>query len=73
MTRSCQSLSRIDQGELAAGVNVFDASATASAGELTLGELHLRYIEEHSKPHKRTWQDDVALFRRHWQRWRRRR
>lgn len=53
-------------GELAAGVNVFDASAAQTAGEMTLGELHRRYVEEHSRPSKKTCKDDDDIFQRHW-------
>lgn len=55
-------------GELATGVNVFDRRQ-ADRHELTFGELHQRYMDEHSKPHKRTWKDDEGFFKRYLTGW----
>ncbi len=44
----------------------------AEKQELTFGELHQRFVEEHSKPHKRSWKDDEWLFGRHLAAWKNR-
>lgn len=41
--------------------------------EMTLGELHRRYMAEHAKVHKRSWKDDEDLFRRYLIDWKSRR
>ncbi len=58
-------------GEIAIGKNPF-AERTSSKKELTLGELHRRFVDEHSKPHKRTWKDDEGLFARYLTGWKNR-
>lgn len=58
-------------GEIAKGRNPFTESKAAKQ-ELTFGELHSRFIEEHSKPHKKTWRDDVGLFNRYLTGWKNR-
>ena len=58
--------------EIAAGNNPFTERKVKSQ-ELTLGELHLRFINEHSKPHKRSWKDDESLFCRYLTGWKNKR
>ena len=41
----------------------------AAKQELTFGELHQRFVEEHSKPHKKSWRDDEGLFNRYLTGW----
>lgn len=57
--------------DIAAGKNPF-VERKAAKQELTFGELHSRFIEEHSKPHKRTWKDDEGLFSRYLTGWKNR-
>lgn len=33
--------------------------------EITFGELWLKYVELHSKPHKKSWQEDEDYYKRH--------
>ena len=33
--------------------------------EITFGELWLKYMELHSKPHKKSWQEDEDYYKRH--------
>lgn len=49
--------------DLASGINAAEARR-ALRGELTFGELFGRYLEEHAKPHKRSWREDEAQYRR---------
>lgn len=58
-------------GDIARGRNPF-VEKKAQAGELTFGQLHQRFLEEHSKPHKKSWKDDEGLFSRYlsdWMNW----
>lgn len=56
---------------IAEGKNPF-SERQAAKKELTFGELHQRFLEEHSKPHKRSWKDDEWLFGRHLAAWKNR-
>jgi integrase len=48
-------------GEAASGASPKPRSVTAR-NEMTLGQLHVWYMETHSKPHKRTWETDQRRF-----------
>ncbi|GAB5442066.1 MAG: site-specific integrase [Fuerstiella sp.] len=39
------------------------------ASRITFYHLWLRYMNEHAKPHKKTWQEDQAQYRRYLKRW----
>lgn len=55
-------------GAIATGRNPF-VERKSSRKELTFGELHRRFVEEHSKMHKRSWKDDEGLFNRYLTGW----
>lgn len=55
-------------GAIATGRNPFVERKT-SMKELTFGELHRRFVDEHSKLHKRSWKDDEGLFNRYLKGW----
>ncbi len=44
-----------------------------TGGRLTLGDLWEHYLEQHAKPHKRTWHTDEQRYNRHLQAWEHRR
>lgn len=50
--------------QIASGINP-QAAKTAGRSELTLGDAFERYLEEHAKVHKRTWDEDRRTFDRH--------
>jgi integrase len=51
-------------GEIAAGRNPAE-QRRAKRGEMTLAELLEHYLDTHAKHHKRTWEDDKAMFERY--------
>lgn len=58
--------------EIADGKNPA-AARKAKRQELTFGELHEKFMTEHSRPHKRSWSDDVSLFNRYLTPWKNKR
>ena len=48
-------------GAIAAGEDP-SAKKRAARGELTFGEVFTRYLNEHAKPHKRTWAEDQRIY-----------
>jgi integrase len=55
----------------ARGVDI-QAERAAKRGEMTLGELFAYFLEHHAKPHKKTWREDAAAFKRYltpWKNW----
>ncbi len=48
--------------EVNSGIDV-EESARSIREEETLGTMFERFIEEHSKPHKRTWKEDLSRYR----------
>jgi integrase len=55
-------------GELAQGSNPAHARR-AARDETTVGELFALYLDGHAKPHKRTWKEDEAQYKRYLARW----
>src|SRR5262245_16376616 len=51
-------------GKIAEGKNPAEERRIAR-GEQMFGDVFRRYIEDHAKPHKRTWKDDQAQFDRY--------
>ncbi|MBE3098084.1 MAG: site-specific integrase [Planctomycetes bacterium] len=51
-------------GRMATGENPQDAKR-AARGELTFGDVFTDYLERYSKPYKRTWRQDQAVFDRY--------
>ncbi len=58
--------------EIADGKNPATARKE-KAQELTFGELHERFMVEHSKPFKRSWEDDASLYNRYLTAWKNKR
>ena len=44
-------------------------SRAKTGGRLTLGDLWQHYLDEHAKPHKRTWRVDEQRYERHLKPW----
>lgn len=57
--------------KIASGVDPRAERQTVKA-EMTLGELFQHYLEIHAKPHKRSWQQDVARYESTLKQWSRR-
>ena len=55
-------------GEAASG-GAPKPKARAMREELTLGELHAWYIENHARPHKRSWQANQRTYELHLSHW----
>ncbi len=55
-------------GQLSQGENPADSRRKAR-GETTLGDLFALYLDSHAKPHKRTWKEDEAQYKRYLARW----
>src|SRR5690606_3798650 len=58
------------------GVNPQAAKRDARIADqrrMTFKSLFEQYIEKHAKPHKRTWQEDEAQYKRHLKGWAHRR
>jgi integrase len=55
-------------GEVAQDIDP-SAARRQGRGEVTLGELFKMYLDNHAKPHKRTWQDDQLQFDRYLTGW----
>lgn len=58
--------------KIASGENPAHAKAQLRA-ELTFAELYERYLNEHARPRKRTWRQDVQMFERYLKPWANRR
>ncbi|MCX5658223.1 MAG: tyrosine-type recombinase/integrase [Planctomycetota bacterium] len=57
-------LAALANGKIAQGVNPQEAKVQ-KRDELTLGEVFSRYMDEHAKVRKRTWEEDQGIFDRH--------
>ena len=55
-------------GEIAQGKDPAEDRRKAR-GETTLGELFALYLDGHAKPHKRTWKEDEAQYKRYLALW----
>jgi integrase len=42
---------------------------TKAGGRMTLGDLWAHYLDQHAKPHKRTWRVDEQRYNRHLKTW----
>jgi integrase len=58
--------------EIGSGKNPAELKRNIRA-EMTLGELFERYLENHAKKHKRTWEYDQKMFRLYFSPWAKRR
>jgi integrase len=56
-------------GAIARGENPGDTRRRVR-GESTLGGLYAIFLEQHGKPHKKSWKDDESLFRNYLVSWR---
>ncbi len=61
-------LAQIHVGEIAGGGNPAEQRRLAR-GEITLGALFERFINDHAKAHKKTWQDDQDQYDRYLTHW----
>jgi integrase len=59
-------------GAIAEGRNP-NAEKRALSSEITLSELFRRYLSQHAKPHKKSWREDEAQYKRYLRHWRNRR
>jgi integrase len=50
--------------DMAAGINAAEARRKLR-GEPTFAELFTRYLDEHAKPHKKSWREDERQYARH--------
>ncbi|HEY8747513.1 MAG TPA: site-specific integrase [Tepidisphaeraceae bacterium] len=63
-----RNIADINNGKIANGINPFEERRAARAAE-TFGELFKRYMEQHAKVHKKTWQDDQDQYDRYLESW----
>ena len=55
-------------GEIAQGRDPAETRRKAR-GETTVGQLFALYLDQHAKPHKKSWQEDERQFKRYLSRW----
>ncbi len=62
-------LASIVNGQVASGIDPAEQKRKDRAASATLGDVLDRFIETHSKPHKKVWREDVSQVERHLSDW----